>query len=190
MLGTKILEERKSKYNGNLRAIRTFGLGTYIQADGLTQSGSVVDDIWRKTLKKVKSRDIKTCLILGYGGGSAAIIVNKLWPEAKITGVDIDKDIVELGEKYLGKAKAAVVITDADRYLRMPNNYDLVIVDTYLGDKYVELLPKNGNLIIFNRLFYKDKKKEALAFGEKLKKIFRKVDYFYPGVNLVFICYN
>ena len=45
MLGIKILEERESKYNGHLRVVKTLGMGIYIQADGLTQSGGIVERI-------------------------------------------------------------------------------------------------------------------------------------------------
>src|SRR5689334_14469212 len=102
MLGTKILEERKSKFNGNLRVINTWGMGTCIQADGLTQSGGIVETIWKATLRKIKDEQIKSVLILGLGGGTVAKLVHKNWPKAKIIGVDIDPIIIELGKKYLG----------------------------------------------------------------------------------------
>ena len=82
MLGTTILKERTSKYNGSLRVVRSWGLGTYIQSDGLTQSGGVVEGIWRQTIKKVKSKSekVKSVLILGLGGGTVAKLVRKDWP--------------------------------------------------------------------------------------------------------------
>ena len=93
LIGTKILEKRKSKYNGEIKVIRNLAFGTYIQAGGITQSGGIVEDFWKETLKKIKhqSLTINNCLILGLGGGSAAKLVRKFWPEAKITGVDIDR---------------------------------------------------------------------------------------------------
>jgi spermidine synthase len=204
MLGTKILEERRSKFNGNLRVVRSFGLGTYIQADGLTQSGGIVEGIWKQTLKKVKSEKlkVKSCLILGLGGGTVAKLIRKNWPEAKITGVDIDPVMVELGIKYLAldTSKAEIVIQDAFDYYLVPNAYDLVIIDLYQGDQfpkkfesedYIHLV-RHGlaskGVAIFNRLYFKDKKKDAKDFGGKLKKIFKKVDYFYPITNIMFVC--
>lgn len=65
MFGTKILEEKKSKLNGSLRVVRSFGLGTYIQSDGLTQSGGIVETFWMQTLHHIKHTkcDIQNVLI-------------------------------------------------------------------------------------------------------------------------------
>jgi len=206
MFGTKILEERKSKFNGNLRVVRSFALGTYIQADGLTQSGGIVESIWKDTLHRVRNLNhkIRNVLILGLGGGTVANLIRKKWPEAKITGVDIDPIIVELGEKYLGLDRDGIEmkIGDAPQIIKQFKNkrFDLIIVDLYNGDKFPAKFESsnflsfargglaNGGIVIFNRLFYKEKKAEALEFGKKLQQSFSKVEYFYPHVNIMFIC--
>jgi len=194
MLGTKILEIRQSKYNGELRVVKTWGMGNYIQAGGLTQSGGIVESIWKQTIKHMAysmKHDVKNVLILGLGGGTVAKLIHKNYPDVKITGVEIDPVMVELGKKYLDLSDVKIVIGNALKY--KIGKFDLVIVDTYLGDKYIDIAKssfKNAKLVIFNRLYYKDKKLEAEKFGEKIKKIFRKVDYFYPEANLMFFCYN
>lgn len=193
MIGTKVLEERKSKFNGRIEVVRGLGLGTYIQVNGLTQSGGVVEEIWRNTLCHIKHYplDVKHCLVLGLGGGTVAKLIYKFWPGAKITGVDIDPIMVELGAKYLklDVDKIKIIIGDAKKF-KIDKKYDLIIVDTYLGDKGVEIIPEKADLVVFNKLFYGDKRKKALKFGERLKRIFKRVDYFYPGANLMFLCYN
>lgn len=211
MLGTKILEERKSKYNGELKVVRTIGYGTYIQAEGLTQSGGIVETIWKSTLKKVH-RSLPTVhrsLILGLGGGTVAKLIRKNWTDAKITGIDIDPHMIELGQKYLGldKTNIEIKIADALDFLtvhrsRSTVHFDLIIVDLYNGDKYPEkfeletymnLVKKNlkvGGVAIFNRLYYGEKRPRAVKFGNKLMKTFPKVDWFYPEANLTFLCYN
>lgn len=197
----KILEERNSTYNGALKVVRSFGLGTYIQADGLTQSGGIVETIWKSTLKKISNRDIQKVLILGLGGGTLVKLLNKFFHGVEITGIDIDSEIVNLGKKYLGlnKYKTNILIKDA---LKFENNekHDLIIVDTYNGDKYPlgfedtkfvsklkSWLEKDG-IVIFNRLYFGDKRPEAVKFGNKLEKIFSKVTWYYPQANLMFIC--
>lgn len=200
MIGTKILEERKSKFNGDLRVVRTFGLGTYIQANGLTQSGGIVEAIWRSTIRKVKGkgREVKDVLILGLGGGTVAKLVRKFWPEVKITGVDIDPIVAELGKKYLGLSDYGVDIKigDASNFALYAKRYDLIIIDLYNGDqfpkkfedeKFLKKLAKN-KLVIFNRLYYGEKRPEAVKFGNKLKTVFGKVEWFYPEANLMFLC--
>jgi len=205
VLGTKILEERKSEYNGKLSVSKTLGFGTYIQSDGLTQSGGIVETIWRSTLRSVKHRSsiINHCLVLGLGGGTVAKLIKKNWPEAKITGVDIDPEMVELGKKYLGLdgTNIEIKIGDALKELeRVKSKFDLIIVDLYNGDRFpekfetenymrlVELHLAKGGLAVFNRLYYGDKRPEAVKFGNGLKKVFDKVDWFYPEANLMLIC--
>ena len=193
MLGTKILETRSSKYIGDVKVLKTWGMGTYIQCNGLTQSGGIVEQIWKSTLKKIKSNDFNKILILGLGGGTLAKLLRKKYPNAKITGVEIDPIMIELGKKYLrlDDFNVDIKIQDADSFKL--KGYDLVIIDTYLGDKYVDLFNKDlleSKVVVFNRLFYGNKKKEALKFGKKLERLFKKVDVYYPTANLMYICYN
>ncbi len=178
--------------------VKSFGLGTYIQANGLTQSGGIVESIWRSTLRKVKGKrqGVKDVLILGLGGGTVAKIIRKHWPEVKITGVDIDPVMIELGKKYLDLKADKIKIQDA--YSFDSSDYDLVVVDVYQGDEFpkkfegeqfLKKLTKN-KLVIFNRLYYGEKRPRAVKFGLKLQKIFKNVEYFYPEANLMFICSN
>ncbi len=208
MFFTKVLEERKSKFNGNIRVLQTWGMGTYIQAGGLTQSGGIVENIWKNTLRKVKGKrqEVKDVLILGLGGGTVAKLVRKNWSETKIIGVDIDPIMIELGKKYLelNNYNIDIRIADASNLSNLSNlsnqKYDLIIVDLYQGDKfpkkfesenYIQLMRtvlSSKGIIVFNRLRYKSKKEEAEKFGKKLQKYFRKVDYYYPPANLMFFC--
>lgn len=198
MLGTKILEERKSEYNGNIKVVRSLGFGTYIQVNNLTQSGGIVETFWKETLRKIKKEKITKVLILGLGGGTVVKLIKKYWPNTKITGVEIDRVMVELGTRYLvlGNSGAKIVIKDA--YNFDSRGFDLVIVDVYCGDKFpkkfenevfLKKLTKN-KLVIFNRLYFGEKRKEAIKFGNKLEKIFKKVEWYYPQANLMFLCYN
>lgn len=200
MFGTKVLEVGKSKFNKNIKVIKSLGFGTYIQVNGLTQSGGVVESIWRETLKKIKIDKIKTILILGLGGGTVAKILRKKYPNAKIVGIEIDPFMIGLGKKYLKLDSLNVIIKIQDAYKFNKGKFDLIVVDTYCGDKYPkklesEIFFKNVNnllsesgVIIFNRLFYKENKNKALVFGNKLKKYFNRVNFFYPLANVMYFC--
>ncbi len=200
MLGTKVLEERESEYNGHLRVVRTFGMGNYIQADGLTQSGGIVESIWKSTLKQVKNIDIQNVLILGLGGGTLAKLLRKKYPNAKIVGIEIDPITIELGKKYLklDDYNIDIKIADANNYTCNAISYDLVVVDMYSGDNFPkefeseEFLKKLTKfpLVIINRLYYGDKRPDTVRFGNKLEKIFKKVVWHYPEANLMFILRN
>ena len=203
----KVLEVKESESNKKVVVLKTLGLGTYIQVNGLTQSGGIVEGIWKKTLKKVKSkkREVKNCLILGLGGGSVAKWVRKYFSDSKIIGVDIDPVIVELGRKYLEleKTKVEIEIKDAYSWLKQKSRikkYDLILVDIYKGyavpeifetDKFLDLIVKilaKKGIVIFNRLYFNDRRTKAIKFANKLEKVFSKVDYFYPEANIMFIC--
>jgi len=198
MLGTRILEERKSKFNRSIKVVRSLGFGTYIQVNNLTQSGGVVEDIWKETLKNIKKEKINNVLILGLGGGTIAKLIKKYWPESKITGIEIDPAMVELGTRYLGLGDSKTKIVIQDAYNFDSSGFDLVVVDIYCGsefpekfeeEEFLKKLTKN-KLVIFNRLYFGEKRKEAVKFGNKLEKIFKKVEWFYPQANLMLVCYN
>lgn len=208
MFGTKILEERESKFNGHLKVSRSLGFGTYIQAEGLTQSGGIVETIWRSTIRKVKGKrlKVKNCLILGLGGGTVAKLVRKNWPEAKITGVDIDPVMIELGKKYLklNDYKVKIIVGDVANLPNLPQfpnqKFDLIFVDLYNGEEfpekfetenYIQLMRtvlSSRGITVFNRTYYGDKRPKAVKFGNKLKNVFAKVEWYYPEANLMFIC--
>ena len=202
----KVLEEVDSPVNGKIRVVKSLGLGIYIQAEGLTQSGGIVNGFWRTVLKKVSQQPltINHCLILGLGGGSAAMRVKKLWPQAAVTGVDLDPLMIGLGRKYLGLTGVNVVIEDASNFTRdarkKSQKYDLILIDTYLGSSYppeferddflirVKGLLTGSGLAVFNRLYYAEKRPAAMKFGAKLEKVFARVDYVFPEANVMFVC--
>lgn len=191
MFGNKILEIRKSKFNKEIKVVKTLGIGIYIQAGGITQSGGIVKRIWKTALKKIQIKEVKNCLILGLGGGTVAGLIRKKYPKAKITGVEIDPVMVRLGRKYLNLDEYGVDIKIADARKFNPKNYDLIIVDTYLGDKYVDFVEHNftkAKVVIFNRLYLKENRQEVDKFEKKLKKVFSSVEVVKPLINVVFIC--
>lgn len=194
------MEARTSKFNKNIKVIKSLGFGTYIQVNGLTQSGGVVESIWREILKKIKTEKIKTILIMGLGGGTLAKLLRKKYPNAKITGVEIDPMMIELGKNYLGLGQYNVEIIIQDGYRFKKGKYDLIIVDTYCGDNYpkkfesefflnnIKKLLSSSGIVIFNRLFFKEKKIDAFRFENSLKRKFDCVNTIYPQANMMIVC--
>ncbi len=218
--GTQVLEEVESAINGKITVVRSLAFGTYIQVGGLTQSGGIMHQVWGKPLKKISNFQfpISNVLILGLAGGTVVKFVKKYWPDADITGVDIDSKMVELGRKYLGldDYKVKVVINDAEKFLSTSHKpstraqaeglqsikFDLILVDLYVGDKFPQKfesikfihLVRNAltteGIAIFNRLYYGEKRPRAVRFGNKLAKVFKKVDIVFPEANVMFICHS
>lgn len=135
-------------------------------------------------------------------------MVRKHWPKARITGVDIDPIMVDLGRKYLGldRVQVQVKVQDAFEFCSNQalafNRHDLILVDTYLGHNYpkkfesekflrliVRLLTSNG-VAVFNRLYWDEKRALAVKFSNRLENIFPRVEVFYPEANMMIICSN
>lgn len=207
--GRVVVEKVDSKINGELAVVKDIVYGTYIHGGGLPQSGGLAETIWRKSLTKIKDQKpkVRRCLIVGLGGGSIAKLVRKNWPDAKITGVDIDPVMVKLGEKYLGLGDQSVdiIITDAydlienDRKLK-PESFDLICFDTYVGDSFpdkfervefircVKKLLLQGGIAIFNRLYGPEDRAKAIAFEKTLLEVFKTTERLYPEANVMFVC--
>ncbi len=205
---TNLLENFESPINGNIKVKRDLAFGTSIQVGNLTQSGSLIYDIWKKTFKKVQGKKIvmQSALILGFGGGTLVKVIHKFWHEAVITGIDIDPLMVEMGKKHLGLKddEAEIVIADASTFcneaIKRGLTYDLICIDTYNGDIFppqfeeIEFLEMIKNLLtadgiaVFNRLYYGEKRKEAVKFSKKLSEVFTTNEAVYPEANVMFIC--
>ncbi|MDP2860947.1 MAG: hypothetical protein Q8N98_04525, partial [bacterium] len=125
--------------------------------------------------------------------GTLAKIIAKTYPGAKIVGVEIDPVIVDIGKRFFGLSEIKnlkIVVANAASWIReikSHNGFDLIAVDTYLGDKFPkscqtdrffkklsQILSRNG-FIIFNVLADKIHLFEARNFLDKTRKIFNDV---------------
>lgn len=203
-----VLEETDSDYNGKVRVIKDFQ-GLRIVAGGISQSGWIVKSIWSKSIKKISTiyPIRENILVLGLCGGSVVEVIVKYYPQAKITGVDIDAKMVELGKKYFHLDRfnnLGIFIKDAKTYLsgKNENKYDLILVDLFKGEdipeyfrtrSFISLLKKRlsfDGAIIFNQLYSNKEKKTAEFFRKKLTNFFAKIVTIYPEANIMFLCFN
>lgn len=205
----QVLEEKESSFNGKIKVIKTLE-GTGILVEGVSQSGWLVRKVWDKALKQIaeKKKEVEKILILGLGGGSAAKLVDKYWPGAMITGVDIDPVMVDLGRKYLGLSQVKnlkVVIEDAEKWVgkeKGKKKFNLILVDIYKGErppskfttetfiKKVGDLLGSGGIAVFNHLYSAREKEEAALFGAKVRKVFPAATSIKPEANIIFIGYK
>jgi spermidine synthase len=117
----------------------------------------------------------------------------------------------------LDKYKVNVVIEDAHEFLRKTENqkrasakasgdakpntkYDLICIDLYIGDQYpakfesdnyiqlVRTVLASGGVAVFNRLYYDEKRAQAMKFGKVLEKHFASVTPVFPQANIMFVC--
>lgn len=213
--GYAVLETANSKINGQIEMREDILGRRTLVAGGLAQSGKEVKALWSKAMKQCNNRNngnniaINNCLILGLGAGTVAKLLSQKYPGIKITGIEIDSEIIRLGKKYFGLDKVGnleIQVADAisimsNETMKQSNKYDLILVDLYLGNQYPleaeslkflktlkNLSAKNG-LIIFNRLYYYDKdKKETDEFRKTLKDIFNQVEEAMIFWNKFYFC--
>ena len=136
--------------------------------------------------------------------GSAVTVVQKYFPHASITGVELDPAMVEIGEKYFrlnNSNNSTVNIADAFEFVKSvkKQTFDLILVDLYIGNSTPAFLESGDFLhaikkiltpdgfVIFNRLRGKKKEKELVDFKIKLEKMFDSVSIVKPLINSLFI---
>lgn len=201
----QIVEKVNSPFNGEIQVIQYLG-ETKIVVNNMLQSGGLVRLIWQKAIRKISNikYPISNVLILGLGGGSTAQIIHDKFPKAKITGVEIDPEMIKLGKKYFGLSKIKNLTIINNDALKTPRRlrYNLILVDLYLGDQIPpksesafflknlsKILTKKG-IIIFNRLFYGKNRKLTENFIKKLDKIFPQIELVHAWSNLLVVCYK
>lgn len=206
----QVLEKVVSPISGEIKVIEQFG-ERRLEVGGMTQSGGLVEKIWKEALTSCQADQLSSCLILGLGGGTAAKIISSNCPadqlsSCKLIGVEIDAKIIRLGKKYFGLGEIEnleIVIGDAVKYVSRESGggrFDLILVDLYQGReipvkcqsmRFLENLgkikTKNG-LIIFNRLYSRDERQGADEFIKKCRRFFDSVKTSEAVCNLMVWC--
>jgi spermidine synthase len=187
------VERTKSLFNPFLEVV--FYAGKYLlNSENGNYSNGSLHSLFKKIFRKLQLNwsEINNALILGFGTGSIAEIINKYKPACIIDGVEIDKIIIELGQKYFNTSNlknVTIHCAGADHFLEnSAKKYDLIIIDVYLDinvpeeietEKFlikVKNVMNDGGMVIFNKFIYSKKSRNQLSFLEKLyEKTFNNV---------------
>ena len=196
-LGGLVLEKISSPLNGEISVREDLFGKRELMIGGVAQSGGLVEKLWQQFFQ-VQSTNYKVqnCLILGLGGGTAAKLLSAKFPQAKITGIEIDPKVIELGKKYFGLGEIPnlkIMVGDAINLIQSTEHrvqsFDLVIVDLYIGQDFppgaqneaflgkVASLVNKGGRVIFNCLYYnRHHQKLADQLVGKLTPIFPRLE--------------
>jgi spermidine synthase len=146
------------KQSGKGRALQIDGTFASWYEPGKAVTGSVWDALAAPLLLLPKSRRNRV-LVLGLGGGSAARIVRVLAPRARITGVEIDVEVVRAARRWfdLDGLGVEVVKGDAQRFLeRTRRCFDVILDDVFVGNRRTvrkpDWLPDPGLALAAGRL--------------------------------------
>jgi len=153
---------------------------------------------FKKVLKKIKINKypVKKCLLLGFGCGSVvSILQEELKMKCKITAIENDPVVIEIGKKYFNTEQFSnleVVIDDAYHFVKKTNqHFDLIVFDIYIDNKipfvfetedFIKglkniMLPKG--ILVFNKDVHAEEMK--ISF-EELKVTFKR---YFPDYKTV-----
>lgn len=177
-----------SRFNKNI-SVLCYPQSNILFVDGLVESGDIMTQIWRKGLKYFLPKHFhpQKVLLLGLAGGCNAKLINHYYPKASITAVEIDPVMIDIGKKYfdLHKVKNLRIVTadalDYVNHLKPTDNYDLVLVDCFVGQSipkklenlaFIQKLKNHCRYVLINRLWWSKEKENTLRFFRSLGKQF------------------
>lgn len=166
-----IIYQRKSTVSKNLEI--TWNNGQLVlDSKNTNYSFGSLQRILRLGLKKIgfsKIKSMENILILGVAGGSVIQTISKeIKFKGKITGVEIDPEIIDIAQTFFKLNEILnleIKIDDAFEFvLKTKDRFDLIIIDVfqdtlmphflfenYFKDRLVFLLNQNG-FILFNTM--------------------------------------
>jgi spermidine synthase len=115
--------------------LRVDGTLASLVRPGQASTGPVWDAI-AAPLLALPRRRLRRLLVLGFGGGSVARIARSLAPDVHIVGVELDREVIRVGERELGlkELRAEIVIDDALAFVRRERRtFDAIIDDVFEG---------------------------------------------------------
>ena len=203
LLSPKVIYETESKYNGNIKVVE-FGDVRRLVVDNISQSISPHSPhthklYWGKMIHLLKENftHLNEVLLLGLGGATLVHLIHQEFPDVTTTSVEIDQTMVDIANNYFNLSTVAnnrIIVDDALRVVIEPHNFNIrenqfnvVIVDIYVGEKYPDL-GKTGNfignlkklvapegMIIFNRIYREHHQEEVNIFIEYVSEFFSDV---------------
>jgi len=136
-------------------------------------------------VEKLDVSQLKEVLILGFGAGSVAHILQKeLGCTANITGVEIDQEVIVLAHQYFDLQKIVhleIKLADAFEFVKTAKPiYDLIVVDLFVDQlipekfdtpefmEHVCRILVSGGTLFFNRMTYSHRDKQRTRQFEDL----------------------
>lgn len=163
--------------------------------------------MWKKAVDYAdkKNHKVVSCLMLGVGGGTAAIVVKSKYPSSKIVGVEIDPQMKRAAKEFFDAGKIdgfQLIIDDACKWVhKNKTEFDLIIIDLFINDLNpscsrrkefltgVKKLLKPSGSILYNSHFRKEDPKEYEEFKVLFSKLYKRVEevHRFPKNRVLFI---
>jgi len=116
-----------------------------VSVNGYFQTSPYMDTLWKRALRLIPKRTpIKRVLLLGYGAGGTNRFVCRRFPNARITAIEWDPNMVTLAKElklHEPGDLAELRIGDATEVVhQLHGTFDLIIFDLYNGKEPSPLL--------------------------------------------------
>ena len=188
------VEHFSTKYNEVLD-VKYYEGGYILDADTANFSFGALHRVFQLAFDqlKISERSIESALILGYGAGSVAQLLNERLNSPTIIGVEIDPKVIGIAQDYFGldeEEHVHIEEMDAQNYIEASYDYfDLIVIDIFDNDKVPEKFFKKifltlvgkrlnpGGLLVFNAAI--------IGSGQNIEdvgKVFRRL---FPDTNLL-----
>jgi len=190
-----IIYQKKSSVSKNIEVAWNNGQ-LVIDSKNTNYSYGSLQRVLRKGLKNIgfeKVKSMESILILGVAGGSVIkTIVDDIQYKGKITGIEIDPDIIQIANDHFQLNQIPnlnIIIDDAFEFvLKTKEKYDLIIIDifqdttmpNFLFEKFfmnrIGYLLNPHGFILFNTMILDDKQnhrneKYLVEFNNKPFKV-------------------
>ncbi len=134
-----------STHNGVISLLGRVGHTEEIFVQGYDQTSAYTDRMWSQALKRLPaSLAIKRVLVLGLGGGGIIPYLFRRFPPCRITAVDWDTIMIQIGKQrlsYKERGKVSILQGDAGEIVRsLTDTFDLIIIDLFTGPTVSPLL--------------------------------------------------
>lgn len=191
-----------SQYNRDIRVVEE-ALTYKLLVNGATETGPYIRKLLLYAFKKFnisKEKNVKTILVLGVAGGTIIHTLHNMYPQAQITGVDIDDVMIGLGKKYFGLntiSNLILIKADAKVYIqrRQKDTFDCIVIDLFIGReipqfvKSIDFLHRVKKLLSPSGFVFINYLKE-LEFGLKPSGMTKALHTVFTNVRSVDCQYN
>ncbi len=210
-LFTYPVEERKSEVSGKIEILYTNGRYVLDTAH-VNYSFGGLHRVFQVAFSRlrIKKREIKNALILGFGGGSvASILRDEYKKDIKITGIEKDEVVIELAKKYFNAGSyngLSLHCEDAYDFVRLcTEKFDLIAMDVFVDidipDKFsddVFLAAVNNclsdrGILFYNLVIYNEKIRDKGAnLYKQMNRLMGNVEwnrvFIQRTENWIFVC--
>lgn len=187
----QLVESSVSSVNSMLEVIK-IGDQLMLNSSNTNYSFGGLHRVFQKAFREIKPQEnnLKDVLILGFGAGSvAAILQEELSIKCRITGVEKDPEVIRLGKDHFNTGRYAdleLIEDDAAAFMNKETRlFDMIIIDVYVDFEVPESCESNefvndiyrclarGGVILFNKLIYNH---ESGKERDELVKKFNSLD--------------